>query len=96
MKLQGLLRDKLKGDSITTGALRKIPQLKSCPHWDRATFLGCVRHSLGFVSYDGGLVSYEDRVYYVNRSQIEALRAFVRWNLKKAIRVTDNGADSAK
>jgi hypothetical protein len=40
-----------------------------------------------FANYDGGLVKYENRIYYVNRSQIEALRAFVRWDLRKKVTV---------
>ncbi len=87
MKYQPSLRDRIKGDTIASDVLRKVPQLRSCPRWDRATFLGCVQHTLEFASYDGGLVLYEDRMYYVNRSQIEALRPFVRWNLRKFIRV---------
>jgi hypothetical protein len=35
-------------------------------------------------------VKYEGRIYYVNRSQIEALRAFVRWNQRKKITVIDD------
>jgi hypothetical protein len=89
MKWQELLRHEVRGDTITTSVLRKIPQLKTCPRWDHAVFLGRVRHSLAFASYDGGLVVYEDRIYYVNLSQIEALRPFVRWDLKKRISVIE-------
>ncbi len=96
MNYQVSLTDKVKGDTIASDALRRVPQLKSCPRWDRATFLGCIRHSLEFASYDGGLVIYEDRLYYVNRSQIEALRPFVRWNLKKLIRVVEPPKPSPK
>ena len=45
-------------------------------------------------SYDGGLVNYEGKIYYVNRSQIEALRTYVRWNLRKTITVIED-QDSA-
>jgi hypothetical protein len=79
-----------QGESIAAGDLRAIPQLKDCPHWDRAVFLGTVSHQVPFASYEGGLVKYDGKIYYVNMSQIEALRSFVRWNLKKHITVTES------
>jgi len=87
MKWQEILRGSSSGDTITADMLRKIPHLKTCPYWDRATFLGSVTHQMKFASYDGGLVKYENRIYYVNRSQIEALRPYVRWDLRKKITV---------
>jgi len=85
MKWQDLLRNSVKGDTVKASSLRRIPQLKACPYWDRAIFLG-----KSFVNYDGGLVKYDGRIYYVNRSQIEALRAYVRWNQKKRITVIED------
>jgi hypothetical protein len=43
-----------------------------------------------FANYDGGLVKYDGRIYYVNRSQIEALNRFVRWNTRKQITVLED------
>jgi len=74
-------------ETIRAESLRKVPHLKSCPYWDRATFLGWVCHRLQFAYYDGGLVRYNDRVYYVNRTQIESLRPWLHWNLRKTISV---------
>ncbi len=87
MKWQGILRNSAAGESVKASALGKIPHLKTCPYWDRATFLGCVSCQLQFANYDGGLVKYDNRLYYVNRSQIEALRAYVRWDLRKKVTV---------
>jgi hypothetical protein len=70
--------------------LRRIPQLKACPFWDRAVFLGKIAYRVKVANYDGGLVKYDGRIYYVNRSQIEALQAFVHWDLKKNITVTND------
>ena len=36
-----------------------------------------------------GLVKYDGRIYYVNRSQIEALQSYVRWNRRKKITVIE-------
>ncbi len=87
MKWQEILRGSASGETIKATALRKIPHLKACPYWDRATFLGCVSYHLRFANYDGGLVKYDNRIYYVNRSQIEALRPWVRWDLRKKVTV---------
>ena len=92
MKWQDLLKDSVKGNSIKASSLRKIPQLKDCPHWDRAVFLGTISHRVAMATYAGGLVNYDGRIYYVNASQIEALSAFVRWNQRKRITVLDDEA----
>ena len=87
MKWQEILRNSVSGETVKADTLRKIPHLKTCPYWDRATFLGWVSYALKFASYDGGLVKYDNRIYYVNRSQIEALRPYVRWDLRKKVTV---------
>jgi len=82
--------DAVHQGTIKASSLRHIPQLKACPFWDRAVFLGRIVHKTKVANYDGGLVKYEGRTYYVSRSQIEALRAFVHWNQKNAISVIDD------
>ena len=91
-KWQEILRDEVKGDTIRLAALRRIPQLKDCPRWDLAEFVGCVSFKLPFATYDGGIVMYGGRIYYVSRAQIEALRPFVHWNTKKNLLVLDDQA----
>ncbi len=90
MKLQEIFRNCASGETITADTLRKVPHLKTCSYWDRATFLGWVSYRLQFASYDGGLVKYENRVYYVNGSQIEALRPRTRWDLRKKVAVVQD------
>ncbi len=80
-------RDKMKGVTITANELKGVPHLKTCDHWDRATFLGCVICRLQYANVDCGLVKYEDKVYYVNKSQMEALRPWTRWDLRKKVTV---------
>jgi hypothetical protein len=87
MKWQEVLRNSIKKETIKATALRKIPHLKNCPYWDRAVFLGCISYRLSFANYDGALVKYDNRVYYVNRSQMEALRPWLRWDLRKKVTV---------
>jgi hypothetical protein len=77
----------VSGETIKEDTLRKIPHLKTCPYWNRATFLGLISYRLQFATYDGGLVKYDNRIYYVNRSQIEALRPWMRWDLRKKVTV---------
>ena len=89
-KWQDILRNSVTGEVIRASNLRRIPQLKACPFWDRAIFLGRISYRVKVANYDGGLVKYDGRIYYVNRSQIEALRGFVHWDLRKTISVTDD------
>jgi hypothetical protein len=89
-KWQDVLRNSVSNEAIRASNLRRIPQLKACPFWDRAVFLGRISHKVKVANYDGGLVKYDGRIYYVNRSQIEALQSFVHWDLKKTITVMDD------
>jgi len=86
-KWQDVLSNSVHKETIKASSLRHIPQLKVCPFWDRAVFLGKIAHKTPVANYDGGLVKYDGRIYYVNRSQIEALSAFVRWDRRKTITV---------
>jgi hypothetical protein len=89
-KWQDILRNSVTRESIKASNLRKIPQLKACPYWDRAVFLGRIVHKTAVANYDGGLVKYDGRIYYVNRSQIEALQAYVHWDQRKSVTVIDD------
>jgi hypothetical protein len=89
-KWQDLLKNAVSKETIKASNLRRIPQLKACPYWDRAVFLGRISYRVPVANYDGGLVKYDGRIYYVNRSQIEALRAFVHWDLRKNITVIED------
>jgi hypothetical protein len=90
IKWQDILRHAVKKDTIAATSLRKIPHLKDCPCWDQAEFLGTIFHRIRFATYDGGLVKYDGRIYYVNKAQIAALKRYLRWNLKKQITVMDS------
>ncbi len=89
-KWQDALNKSVSKETIKASSLRRTPHLKDCPHWDRAVFLGRVTYDVKVATYDGGLISYDGKVYYVNMSQIEALRSFVRWNLRKKITVIED------
>jgi hypothetical protein len=90
IKWQDILRHAVRKDTIRAASLRKIPHLKDCPFWDQAEFLGTVFHRIKYATYDGGLVKYDGRIYYVSKAQIRALRKYLRWNLKKQIVVTES------
>jgi hypothetical protein len=90
IKWQEVLRNSVKGDTINARSLRKIPHLKGCPHWDEAQFIGRIYYHVKFATYDGGLVKYDGRIYYVNAAQIQALQRFLRWDLKKVVTVLED------
>ncbi len=89
IKWQEVLRDSVHNDSVRATHLRKIPHLKDCPAWSDATFLGRVIYKPQFGNYDGGLVKYAGRLYYINKAQIEALRPWVKWNTNKILTVIE-------
>ena len=90
MKWQEILRNSVTEDTIKASTLQEDPPPQDLPYWDRATFLGRISHRLKFANYDGGLVKYDNRIYYVNRSQIEALRPWIRWDVRKMITVIED------
>ena len=55
-KWQDVLRNSVSNEAIRASNLRRIPQLKACPFWDRAVFLGRISHKVKVANYDGGLV----------------------------------------
>ena len=89
IKWQEILRNSVKGDSISSTSLRKIPHLKDCPFWDQAEFIGRIYYKVKYGTYDGGLVKYDGRIYYINKGQMEALRSFLHWDLKKVVTVIE-------
>jgi hypothetical protein len=89
IKWQEVLKDSVHNDSIRATHLRKVPHLKDCPAWSDATFLGRVIYKPQFGNYDGGLVKYAGRLYYINKAQIEALRPWVKWNTNKILTVIE-------
>jgi hypothetical protein len=89
IKWQEVLKDAVHNDSIKATELRKIPHLKACPRWDEAAYIGSIIHRTQFANYDGGLVRYGGRIYYVTRSQIDALRPWVKWNTGRILTVIE-------
>jgi hypothetical protein len=89
-KWQDILKNSVSKETIKASNLRRIPQLKACPYWDRAEFVGRIQYKTKVANYDGGIVKYDGRIYYVNRSQIEALQSFVKWNTRKVISVIED------
>lgn len=74
-----------KDFTVELASLRKIPQLVNCPRWDRVDFLGRLDYRTDLAIYNGGLVRYEGKLYYVSKAQIESLRGMVRWDLRKSV-----------
>jgi hypothetical protein len=87
LKWQDLLRDAVHNNAIKARDLRKIPHLKTCLYWDQAEFLGRIDYRRVLAVYDGGLVKYDGRLYYINKAQIRALSKWVRWDLEKTLTV---------
>ncbi len=86
---QEILKNSVHNGAIKAGHLRCIPHLKTCRYWDRAVFLGRVYYKLHYCTFDGGLIKYDNRIYYINSAQINALTPYLKWNLSKEITVME-------
>jgi hypothetical protein len=89
IKWQEYLNHSIKNGTLKAAELRRIPVLRSCPYWDRAEYLATVYYKAPFCIFDGGLVRYDGRLYYVTKAQIRALAPWVKWNLDKTVAIID-------
>lgn len=78
------------GNSIQAKFLQHIPKIKDCENWQKAEFLGRVKHDFKLTKMDGGLVRYNGKIYYINVNQIMVLANMYKWNTGKSITVISN------
>ncbi len=90
-KYEELLRNSIVGNKIKASHLVHIPKMKDCDHWEDATFIGRVKYKFKYSEYDGGLIKYHGRIYYINTKQITPLAQCYKWkNVSNILGVIDD------
>lgn len=80
----------LKSDNkIRELYLRNVPVLRNCKNWNDVKEIGLIQHKTKYAYYNGLLVNYGSRLFYVSNEKIEALKPFRSWSKKKSITVID-------
>lgn len=69
--------------------MRKVPVLKTCENWNDVQEVGLVDHKTKYAYYNGILVKYGDRLFYVSEERMQALAPFRKWTSTDKIRVID-------
>ncbi len=87
MEWEKLLRNAVNDGKIRELHLRKIPVLKNCDNWNNIEVLGYVDAQLKYTHYKGILVKYQERIFFVTSKTMEALSAYINWNVKNKIQV---------
>ncbi len=84
-----ILRNSVIDNTIKANHLKHIPKLKTCDRWQDVIFLGRVNYSFKHSTYNGGLVKYNGKIYYINAKQIQSLINFTKWNTSNIIKVIE-------
>ncbi len=84
-----ILKDSIKDGKIREIHLKNIPVLKDCEHWEDVKEIGLVDHETKYAHYNGMLVWYGSRIYYITRRKMEALSPYRKWDKRNRVEVTD-------
>ena len=87
MDWQVLLERSLESSQIRELYLYQIPLLKTCGNWNSVQEIGKLEFAGKHANYNGGLVRYGDKIYFITDASISALSAFRKWNFKKKLQV---------
>lgn len=82
-----ILKNSVVDNQIQSTHLEHMPKMSDCPSWQNAEFLGRVKHSFKYTTFDGGLVRWNGKIYYINSRQLMALSGIYKWNTGNMIRV---------
>ena len=77
----------LNENNIRELYLYKIPVLKNCENWALVKEIGLVEFKGKHALYNGALVSYGEKVFYIPHSRIEALSPYRKWKFRNKINV---------
>jgi len=89
MNINKLVVDGLKHSRIRELYLYQVPILKTVDDWGAVKEIGKVSFQGKHASYNGGLIEYKGKIYFVKDSTIVALTSFRKWNFKAKIEVVN-------
>lgn len=90
MEWEKILADSVKDGKIRELHLARIPTLKTVENWDNVKPLGLINHRTKHAYYKGGLVKYNDRIYYISDAKIDSLSQWINWKFPTTIKVTQD------
>ena len=90
IKWEDILRNSIIDNTIKASYLEHLPKLMTCDNWDNAIFIGRVSYQFKITNYEGALVKYDGKLYYINLKQVQAVSNFVKWNTSNIIKVIND------
>ena len=87
MNWELLLARSLEDYNIRELYLYQLPVLKTCNNWPAVKEIGRVIFEGKHSNYNGGIVKYAEKLYFVPAPRLKALAAYRKWNFKKMIKV---------
>ncbi len=85
--VQKLIEDSLPDFQIRELYLYQLTTLKNIENWNLVTEIGKIHFKGKHINYHGGLIRFQNSIYFLPDSMINALSAFRRWNFSKNIYV---------
>ncbi|OHD08491.1 MAG: hypothetical protein A2086_05290 [Spirochaetes bacterium GWD1_27_9] len=85
-----ILRHSIVDNKIKASHLQHIPKLKDCQNWQDVKFLGRVNYKFKYTNYEGGLIKYNSKIYYINSKQIQAVSNYIKWDTSNIINVIED------
>ena len=67
--------------------LYQVPLLKTCDNWSAVKEVGRVDFKGKHANYNGGLIRYANKIYFVPEARIQALSPYRKWNFKAKLKV---------
>lgn len=82
-----LLSRNLENNKVRELHLYKVPVLKACDNWKAVKEIGRIDFKGKHANYNGALVKYAEKIYFLPDARIDALAPYRKWNLKNKISV---------
>jgi len=89
LKWEEILRNCVVDNKIKALHLKVIPKMKDCERWQDVLFLGRIHYKFKYTEYNGGLIRFNGKLFYINPRQIQALSNIHKWNISNEIQVVD-------
>lgn len=87
MDWQTIMERHLEDNKVRELHLYQVPLLKTCDNWGAAKELGRIDFKGKHANYNGGLIKYANKIYFIPNARIEALAPYRKWNFKAKIKV---------
>ena len=87
MDWKELLLRSIENHTIRELYLYQLQILKTCNNWPAVKEIGRVDFKGKHANYNGGIVQYGGKFYFVPDITLQALASYRKWNFKNTIRV---------